>query len=593
MNFFKTFLACLVALLAVGFFFMLITLGFFGAIIASGSKDKVNLKDNSVLMIQLDKQIVENYDTEDPFDLGEIIPGLGAAGKMGLYQILESIERAKTDDKIKGIYLNLGLGVPAGWASTRTIRKALLDFKTSDKFIYAYAEVYPEKSYYLASLADSIFMPKTGIIEFNGLAYAPYFLTGMFEKLEIKPKVYRVGTYKSAVEPYILKEMSEANKEQASAFIGDIWDVFISDIAESRGIPKGELNSLATEFVFGDGRKAKEYKMIDRAAFEDEVRERLKSKLSLKEDEKIRFVSLKDYIKAAPEAKSSKNRIAVVFAEGTIQSGKSRDGVIGSETIVKALRLAREDDKVKAVVLRVNSPGGSALASEMMAREVAITAKEKPVIASMGDVAASGGYYISALADKIVAEENTITGSIGIFGLMYQTEDFFTNKLGITFDQVETNEHANFLNPNYEPSEFEENLMQRYIEQGYGDFITVVKDGREFADSAAVDAIAQGRVWSGKRAIGINLVDSFGNLDDAIAMAAEMADLEKDDYSIRLLPKAKSPLEEMLSGMPGVRQQILSAANPLREEMETLNKLRQMVPASGVYALMPFSAEIR
>jgi protease IV len=480
-----------------------------------------------------------------------------------------------------------------GWATLKTMRDELLEFKKSKKFIYAYSELYTEKTYYLATTADKIYMPNSGMMELNGLASMPMFYTGMFEKLDITPKIFRVGTFKSAVEPYFLKEMSEANKLQAQEYLGDIWNVFAEDVAAARKISKDDLDNITTNFVFGDGAQALANKLIDEVAYEDIVRAKLLELSGLSKDEKIRLVSLKKYMKTLnTDNKDSKNKIAVVFAEGEIQSGKSGDGTMGSETIVAALRKAREDENIKAVVLRVNSPGGSALASDIITREIELTRNVKPVIASMGDVAASGGYYISAKCDQIFADKNTITGSIGIFGLMFNSQKFFNNKLGITFDEVKTHENADFMNPNYTAPEFQDNLMQKYVERGYGNFLKVVKEGRNFPDSLSVDKIAQGRVWSGADAKDIKLIDEYGNLYAAIQRAAEKANLDKKDFKIKLFPESKSRFEDLLNKTTEMMMKQAKSQEPLQEEMEILRTIKRKTPKSGVYMLMPMDLDI-
>lgn len=560
---------------------------------SSSSSDKVTIGENAILHLRLNGNIVENAKSDD---LNFDVPIAGFEmdnDKLGLYQFVEAIRAAAKDDNIKGIYLNMNGVMGGGWATLKTMRDELLEFKKSKKFIYAYSELYTEKTYYLATTADKIYMPNSGMMELNGLASQPMFYTGLFEKLDITPKIFRVGTFKSAVEPYFLKEMSEANKMQAQEYLGDIWNVFAEEVAASRNMSKEDLNAITTNFVFGDGAQALANKLIDEVAYEDIVREKLRELSGLGKDEKFRLVSLKKYMKSYfSEETDSKNKIAVVFAEGEIQSGKSGDGTMGSETIVAALRKAREDESVKAVVLRVNSPGGSALASDIITREIELTRNVKPVIASMGDVAASGGYYISAKCDQIFADKNTITGSIGIFGLLFNSQKFFNNKLGITFDEVKTHENADFMNPNYTATEFQDNLMQKYVERGYGNFLKVVKEGRNFPDSLSVDQIAQGRVWSGLDAKGIKLIDEYGNLYAAIQRAAEKANLDKKDFKVKLLPESKSRLEDFFSRTTETMIKGAKAQDPLQEEMEILRQIKRKTPKSGVYMLMPMELDI-
>lgn len=580
----------IVALFAI----MMIFFGIIGGIIgAAGSQEKVKVSDNSVLKIELKGALVENAE-EDPFalDLSEIFPAAGNTEKVGLFQTIEAIHYAAQDDKISGIYLDMFAFESGGWASLKSIREALEQFKASGKFIYAYSEFYTEKTYYLASLADSIYMPPTGMMEFNGLVADRMFYTGLFEKLEIKPLVFRVGTYKSAVEPYFAKEMSPASKEQTEVFLGDMWSTFTSAVSASRGLSVPVIDELANTLVYADGEKPLEAGLIDRLAYEDEVLAVLRSKCGLEKDDKIKFVPLKKYTQLAMEkAKKSSSKVAVVFVEGTIQFGKSGEGAAGSESVVAALRKAREDENVKAVVLRVNSPGGISIAADLMAREVRETGKTKPIIASMGDYAASGGYYISAGADKIFAQENTITGSIGIFRILYDAQAMFNNKLGITFDQAETHAHANIGTPFHHMSAVDSAFWQKSTEEGYWEFIDIVKDGRKFPNREAVDKIAQGRVWTGLEAKNIQLVDEYGDLRDAIAEAASQAGLG-DDYEVARLPKIETPFEQIMKSMSESAQSHSDLA-VFRSEIEALKRLKQTFPASNAaYALMPYGLEV-
>lgn len=588
MTFFRTFMAAFLA--SVAFLFLIFL---FFVLLAAGSagKDKPVVKDNSILRLKLNGPLVESA-APDAFDFSfdGLLPFDASAKGVGLYQTVAAIRHAKNDKHIRGIYLDFGVGLDGGWATMQTLRNALKEFRAAGKFIYAYNEFYTEKTYYLASVSDSIFMAPPGMMEFNGLSTTPMYYTGLFEKLEVKPEIFKVGTFKSAVEPYFRKDMSAENRTQVMEFLGDIWGIALREIAESRGTTVEKLNEAATNGVFMDGAEAVKYGLIHKAAYEEHVRLALRKASGIAdEDEKLRFISLGDYMRIPDESvKDSDNKVAVIVAQGAIQSGKSSDDVIGSETVIKQLREAREDKNVKAVVLRVNSPGGSALASDVMNEEIRLTRKVKPVIASMGDVAASGGYYISSNCDKIFAQENTITGSIGIFGILYNTKAMFNNKLGITFDHASTNENADFANPNFPFTEAQRAKMQAYIEKGYGTFVNVVKTGRGFADSVSVDRIAQGRVWSGADAKGIKLIDEYGNLYDAIAAAAKIAGVE-GDYEVKLLPEQKSRIEKFMEELGQSYVSWTASQNPLAQEMEDLKMIRQSVPQPGVYMLMPYT----
>ncbi|MEM8898600.1 MAG: signal peptide peptidase SppA [Bacteroidota bacterium] len=595
MNFFKIFLASFVAVLTA--FVALFTLGLIlmVGIIAAGSSSssgEVAVNPNSVLELQLTTPIVENA-AIDPvnFNFGSFLPG-ASSQKMGLHQINTYIRKAAEDDNVEGIYLHLGTYVPTGWASMRSIRKALLDFKDSGKFIYAYSEVFTENSYYLASVADSVFMPPKGIMEFNGYSSNPVFFKGAIDKLELKPEIFRVGTFKSAVEPFLRKDMSEASKEQTDIFLNDMWKVYVRDLSASREITTEKLEEIAELFIFGEAEKALAAGLIDEVGYESKALDAIRDRLNLETDDKISTLSLKKYMRTPAPRASSSNRVAVVFAEGSITSGKSSDGVMGSETIARALRKVAKDDKVKAVVFRINSGGGSVLASDVMLEEVRKLKSKKPVIASFGDVSASGGYYIASACDTIVAEENTLTGSIGIFSVFFNSEKFFDNKLGITFDEVETHQYSGIGNPNKPISDVERAFLQKNIEKGYTDFLTLVKEGRGYENIGEVDKIAQGRVWSATTAKDIGLVDEFGDLYDAIEIAAKAAGVE-EDYRLRVLPTPKSPFEEIMEGLMEVSVSAFWNQTPISEEMKTIEKLKKWIPENGTYALMPYDWNIQ
>ncbi len=594
MSFGKSFLASLlaffVALVLLFFFFFIII----GVIIStSGNQDKVEVKPHTILHIKLNSPIVENASPEQlDFDFGKFLPFPGAAvTNMGLYQIIDNIEYAAKDDNIEGIFLNLAGGVNANWANLTSIREALQVVQDSGKFIYAYSEIYTENAYYLASVADSIFMPQEGIMEHNGFVSIPMFYAGLLEKLEIKPRIFRVGTYKSAIEPYTRKDMSEESREQSQVLMNDFWEEYAQRVALSRGMTPEELDQLSEKFVFGKGTNAVAVGLVDKTVGSSEMQQILNRAMGNSDlEKKLRLLSLKKYMNAVKDRGDyTRDRIAVVIVDGIIQPGSSTDGVAGSSTIVKELREARKDDNVKAVVLRINSPGGVMLSADLMKEELELLKQEKPVVASMGDVAASGGYYIAAPCDTIFAQPNTITGSIGVFAIMFGTGDFLGNKLGITFDEVETHESSGIFNSNKPMSEAEKALIQNFTAQSYGDFVEIVRSNRGYPDSLAVDKLAQGRVWSGKRALELGLVDVMGDLNDAIAYAAQRAGLE--NYRVRLLPQPKSPLDELLESMRDPYA-MLKSDPTLQQEVKTFMEFRKYIPQSGLYALMPYEWEI-
>lgn len=597
MNFFKSFLASLLAFFVsfvILFFFSLLIFAGLIASAGSSSKQKVAIPSGSVLHMKLSQNIIENAEP-DPFgiDFNELLPFPGTVSEnMGLYQITKYLEKASDDERIEGIYLNLGAGVATSWASLNTIREALLGFKESGKFIYAYSEYFGENTYYLASVADSVFIPPSGIFEFNGLASSPYYVKGTFDKLDIKPEIFRVGTYKSATEMYERENMSEANREQTKALLDDIWTQFSEDVAKSRELSVDQIDQISEELVLGYGKDALEAGLVDETLFETEVKERIKTKLGLDSKRALRLTSFNKYLQTSLPASSGTDKVAVIFADGAIQGGKSAQDIIGSNTIVKALQDARKNDNIKAIVLRVNSPGGSALASDIIAEEINRTKEVKPVIASMGDYAASGGYYIAAPCDKIFAQKTTITGSIGIFLIWMNTQGMFNNKLGVTFDEVETHKFANFLNPNFPVGTAERKILQDFVDQGYYSFLDVVKEGRNYDSREQVDSIAQGRVWTGKKAKELGLVDEWGNLEDAIAEAASQAGLG-DDYGIRRMPKLKTPIEELINSMSAAYVESQLEMHPMKEEIKLLQQVKKSIPGNGTYTLLPYTLEIK
>jgi protease IV len=570
--------------------FLFSLLGFFlfiGLAAALGSsEERTTLESNSVLKLNLNSQIQE-VSVENPF--AELSGGQGSV--IGLLDIKSALANAKLDDHIKGVYLDVQYPM-VGWASAEEIRDALIDFKKSKKFVYAYGEVMTEKAYYLASVADKIYLNPAGGMEWNGLSAEYDFYKGTLDKLDVKPLVFRVGEFKSAVEPFFRENMSDASRLQNQVLINTVFDHAVEKISQSRSIPVAQLKNLADSLNIDSPQDALKYKFVTHVGYYDEVETALRNELKLKEDDKIKFVGLSKYGKAEKLVKEGKSdsRIAVIIGEGAINSGKSSDGNIGSETIAEELRKARKDKKVRAVVLRINSPGGSALASDVMWREVQLTRKEKPVIASMSDVAASGGYYMAMGCDKIVAQPNTITGSIGVFSVLFNFEDAFRNKLGITFDRVNTNAHSDWPSVTREMTPFESNRMQRSTENIYAIFTKKAAEGRKMP-LAKLQSLASGRVWSGKEAKANGLIDEFGGLDKAIQVAAQAAKLKEGDYRVKY-PAQKNVFEELINKFMGdteeqMMQQKLGTFAPY---IKTLKKLQQM---EGTQARMAFEMKIK
>jgi len=498
------------------------------------SDKEVSVKDKSVLEITFNYPISERT-TSDPFrNLN--FRDLAASVDIGLNDIMKDIAHAKEDNHIKGILLHPS-GFHTGLATLEEIRNALIDFKKSGKFIYAYADDYTQGTYYLASVADKIYMNPEGSMEIKGFAANMPFFKGTLEKLGIEPEVIRHGKYKSAVEPFILDKMSPENREQTRKYIDELWGHYIASVAKSRNISTEELQKDADELLIQTPQDAVNRRLIDHLAYYDEVLNTLRQKTGTAAKDKVSLVELKKYDRSFTKTESySLKKVAVIYAVGEITSGKGDEEQIGSEKMAETIRKARMDSSIKAIVLRVNSPGGSALASEVIWREMALARKVKPVVVSMGDVAASGGYYISCAADTIVAQPNTITGSTSVFGLRMSTRKLFNDKLGVTFDTVKTGQYADIGNSTRPMMPAERNAIQNEVERIYATFITHVGEGRHL-DTATVDEMGQGRVWSGTDAKRLNLVDVLGGINDAVAIVARMAKLDK--YRTVALPEQK------------------------------------------------------
>jgi protease-4 len=588
LQFLKFVLATVVGL----FLFMILSLFIVMGIASSATSSKpVEVAANSVLKLKFDKPIVERG-KDDP--LSELNLPFGApTGGIGLIQVREAIANAKLDKNIKGIYLEVDMFLNAGYASLEEIRTALIDFKSSKKFIIAYGEVYTEKGYYLASVADQIFLNPTGAVEFNGISSESVFLKGTFEKLDIKPEIFRVGEYKSAVEPLFRENMSDASKEQTLSFLNSINNYLFANISKSRNIPEAELRTIADSLLLQEAEDALKYKFVTNLSYYDEVEAEIKKKVGLGKSEDIHFISLSKYEKAEKLIKQGDvaNRIAVIVTSGAIQSEAGGDDVISSDKIAETIRKARLDDKVKAIVLRINSPGGSALASDIMWREVILAKKVKPVIASMSDVAASGGYYMAMGCNTIVAHPNTITGSIGVFGVLFNVQDFLKNKLGITVDGVQTNSHANLGIPTHAMTDFERKVIQKGVEHTYLDFTTKAAQGRKM-QLEALQKIASGRVWSGLEAKQNGLVDVLGGLDDAIRIAAKAAKLKDDGYRVRYLPEQKTFAEEIFNTLSddAETKAIEHQFGMMAPYAKAVKKLQYW---QGVQARMPFDLAIQ
>jgi protease IV len=585
-QFFKFMFASMLGFLLTFVLVMLLFIGIIASAISFSGKETATVPDKTILVLKFDEP-VNDRSPSNPFS-GFDFANFKAKKNIGLNEVLHLLRKAANDSKISGIMLDLDV-MQAGWATTEEIRNGLLEFKKSGKFIYSYSEGYSQKAYYLASVSDKIFLNPAGSIDFKGLAGQVMFLKGLLSKLEIEPQVIRHGKFKSAVEPLIMDKMSEANKEQTLSFISSMWSQMLKGISESRKISVEELTAIADGLKISDPKDALTLKMVDKLAYKDLVIDELMAKTGAKENKDLSMMTLGKYSDTRDdESKFSKDKIAVIYASGSIGGGDGDDQTIGSEKISKTIRKARLDENVKAIVLRVNSPGGSALASDVIWREMVLAKIAKPVVVSMGDVAASGGYYIACGASKIIASPNTITGSIGVFGIVPNMQKFFNNKLGITFDEVKTNAYADYISGIRPMTESERKFLTRDIETIYSTFVSHVSEGRGMT-TAQVDSIGQGRVWSGTDAKRIGLIDDFGGLDFAIKTAAKLAKLEK--YRVTELPEQKDPFTMIMEefGNDG-SSRILKAE--LGENYTYLNYIREISNMKGVQARLPFQINV-
>lgn len=586
--------------------FIVLVVGIF-AIIIKSSKKEVEVKEKSVLTLKLNKPIRE-LSKDSPFSNVDL-PLPGSMGTLGLNKIKKAIKEASQDERIKGIFLNLK-DVKAGMSTTYEIRENLKAFKDSGKFIIAYADVLDEKTYYLASVADEVYVNPAGDLEFNGLATQISFFKGTFEKLDIEPQIFRVGTFKSAVEPFIRKDMSEPNRLQIRTFLEGIYDQMLSDISQSRGIDKKKLRMISDSMMVHNTKDAVKYGLIDDMQYIDGVHDKIKQRLNPEaeeskeeeeedddeeeeeKEEKINFISMDKYNQAKKDwikPITSLDRVAVIVGQGQIVMEGDEDEIVGNK-LAAQIREARKDENVKAIVLRVNSPGGSATASDIMWREVQLAKKEKPVIASMSDVAASGGYYMSMGADTIVATPVTITGSIGVFGLFFRLDDLMQDKLGVTYDQVETGEHSLFMSPFHPLTDYEKSIIQKSVEAIYDTFTTKAAQGRNVAQEDILE-VAGGRVWTGKDAQGKKLVDVMGTLDDAIAIAAKSAKLKEGEYKVKYIPKKKNFIEELTKDFSAsVEQKIMQENNSLIGRM--LKQTKELPDYRGIQTRMPYELRL-
>ena len=589
MNFFKNVLATVVGIfifLFISFFVLMIV----GVMLSAGGNDTtVKTKSNSVIDLDL-TMVTDDYGGKtyiEDFQFSD-------QSSDGLVDVMNAIEYAKTDDRIKGIKIfnpRLSLGL----SQSRELREKLDEFKKTGKFVVAYADAYSQGTYYLSSIADTIYLNPVGDFDFRGLASQIAYFKDFQDKTGIEMQVIRYGKYKSAGEPFLQQHMSEANREQTSEMLNSIWNTMVTDISALRNISVDSLNSIADNLGARTPQLALEKKFVDKVAYVDEFENGIKNALGVEKDENYNEIKILDYVtevKPKYNRSSVKDAIAVIYAQGEIRGGEGNAKIIGEGSINRALIKARNDDNVKAVVLRVNSPGGSALTSDLILREVDLTRQVKPVIVSMGDVAASGGYYISSRADHIFAEPTTITGSIGVFGMIPNLEKLAI-KWGINVEEVKTHQHAGGYSMLKELSPEAKAEIQESIERVYDTFVTHVAEGRNMTKEQ-VDEIGQGRVWTGEKAKEIGLVDELGGLDDAIAYAANTVELSK--YKILSFPEYKISLSDLVADLLGVQMKANQKAMMIeqigKENYDMLQRINYLEQAKGVQAIMPYQLNI-
>jgi len=580
-------LATITGIIITSFLFFIIIIASLSAIVASGDKP-VNLKDNTVLILKAGVQIPDRGNP-NPWSGFDLI-NMSFTPTPGLNEILHNLKKAAVDKKITGILIENGI-YSSGWATTDEIRIAIEKFKKSGKFVISYSDyVLTQEAYFLSTAADKIYLNPGAMIDFKGLSGEVMFYKKALDKIGVDVQVIRHGKFKGAVEPFILDELSKENKEQIKDYVGSIWTHVVSDISESRNIPVDQVNKMADNLVANNAADALQNRLIDGLIYRDALIDTLKSLTGISKDDNVNFISISKYNKIPDPNRvfSSENKIAVIYAEGTIVMGKGNETNIGGNNYAEIIRNQRLDSNIKAIVLRVNSPGGSAIASDIMWRELELAAKVKPVIVSMGNYAASGGYFISAPATKIYASPVTVSGSIGVFGMIPNAGKLLKDKLGITTQTVNTNIHSDFPSIFRPMNSYEQQVMQKSIENIYSDFVSKVSEGRKMR-AASVDSIGQGRVWSGKSAKQLGLIDEMGGLEDAIKGAAELAGISK--FSIREYPVLEDTYTKLLSGLTGeIRMRILE--KELGEFTRYYSEIKELAALSGIQARLPYFIEI-
>jgi len=587
-SFFKFLLASILGVILASIILFFITLVVITALVNMQDKPEV-ISGNTILHLKLDKPI---HDRRSSLPLLVYnITSFRAENNIGLFELLNNIGKAAKDNNIRGIYLDLS-GLDAGIATVEEIRNALLDFKKSGKFIIAFSDNYSQKAYYLASAGNKIYMNPGGSLDFIGLSAEIMFFKKTLEKLDIKPEIIRHGKFKSAVEPFMYDKMSPENREQIQTYVGSIWDHMVSQIAGVRKVTEQRMNFFADSLLLWNSASAISNGMLDTLLYRDQVLDTLARLIQVQNAKELRFVTHQKYLrvpKLREEKVYTRNKIAVIFAGGDIVMGDPGEGSIGSEAISKVIRKARQDSSIKAIVFRVNSGGGSALASEVIWRELYLTQQVKPVIASMGDVAASGGYYIVSAADTIVANPNTITGSIGVFGLLVDASGFFKNKLGITRDVEKTNAYSDFVSIYRPLTGTERHMLQKMIDETYSTFVKRVADGRNLPFNT-VDSMAEGRVWSGTNAAELKLVDVMGGITTAINLAAQKAHLEH--YKVVELPRIEDPITQIMKELSDETSE-RTLRNELGPHYRYFRYLKQLMVKDRIQARLPFDISVQ
>ncbi len=585
-QFFKFMFASMLGFVISGVILIFVLVGAIAGLASKGKKQEVNAETNSILKLNLNYAIPERTSNNSFENFN--FQTFESKNDAGLDDILKNIKKAAADDNVKGIYLELGINMNS-FATLEEIRNELIAFKKSKKFVIAYGELADQKSYYLCSVADKVYLNPAGELVLNGLSSNVMYLKNMFEKIGVNPELIRHGKFKSAGEPLIADKMSDANREQISSYLGSLYHTMVNGIATARKKQISEVENMINQLLIQHPEDAVKLGMADGLKYDDEIETEFKKLIG--NDENLKFITLEKYSNTPNiNVSTSEDKIAIIYCDGEIVSGESGDDNMGSETIAKAIKKVRLDDKYKAIVLRINSPGGSAMASDVIWREVVLAKKAKPVIVSMGSVAASGGYYIAAPADVIVAEPNTITGSIGVFGLMINAKELLNNKLGINVETVKFGEYADLGSIDRPLTTAERAIIQRGVDRIYDDFITKVAEGRKL-NKEQVDSIAQGRVWAAIDAKKIGLVDEFGGLDKAIAIAKTKAKIT--DYRIINFPEMKDPIETLISDMSGQASMFLTKRSLTAEQFKLYTDFEKLMHYRGVQARMSFDVNVQ